>query len=654
MSETTIFEKIDGKLNKLFEDIDYGDLGLPELQRPFVWENKKVRDLFDSMYRGFPIGYFLFWKNETEKNNKLIGKKNSNKIPTRLIIDGQQRLTGLYSVFKNDKVLDKNYKHRKIVISFNPLTEEFQVANASTSRNKEYIEDISEIYVSSTYSFITKYFEQLDTYKKQVEKIKERILNKIKEDKKINTQEIIFVISRFNQIKEPEENEVRTIMRFKDKIELDSAEKKIIENILVNHLDYDKDIIGKNIERLANLGHYPFQALEIVGDIDEEKVAEIFTRINSKGTILNQADFILTLLSVHWEEGRKEIDLFCKSFKTSPDDSTKESPFNYIIDLDAQDIVRLNVGLGFKRGRMKDAYAILKGRSISTRKYTGKMREQQFSIFKDKQKIVMDNTNWHTYLRILIGLGFKSKELISSSMPVINSYTFYLIGKTEFNLKHNQLEKYISKWFFMSVITGRYSSSPESQMESDLNKVKLCKTSDDFKSFIDKTIESNLTNDFWDITLAKDLLETSSAKSPAGNTFFACLNKLSAPILFSERLVTDVFSPELKLKKKVLERHHIFPKNYLQNKGYEQTMRNQIANMTYLEYNDNIDISDEPPKKYFTKIVNSKFKSKPEVLEKMMYFHCIPNNFYDLSYEIFLEKRRELMAKLIKKGFESI
>jgi len=655
MSETTIFEKIDGKLIKLFEDIDYGDLGLPELQRPFVWENKKVRDLFDSMYRGFPIGYFLFWKNESEKKNKLIGKKENNKIPSRLIIDGQQRLTGLYAVYKNKTVLDKNYKYRKITISFNPLTEEFQVANASTIKNKEYIEDISNVYKgANTFTFIKSYFEQLEQYKEQVEKIKEKIMEKITNDGELNTKDIEFIVSRFNQIKEPEENQTRSILRLKDKIELSIEDKDLINDILINHVAYDKHVIGKNIERLANLGYYPFQALEIVGDVDEEKVAEIFTRINSKGTVLNQADFILTLLSVYWEEGRREIDDFCKLFKLVPEQDTKESPYNYIIDLDAQNIVRIIIALGFKRGRMKDAYSILKGRDITTRNYSDKLREKQFRVFKDKQKIVLDNTLWHNYLRILIGLGFKSHELISSSMAVVNSYALYLIGKTEYKLDHNELENYIGKWFFMSVITSRYSSSPESQMEADLNKIKLCKTGLNFKTVIDETIESNLTNDFCNITLPKDLLVTSSANSPAGNTFFACLNKLRAPILFSERLVTDVFSPELKLKKKILERHHIFPKNYLQNKGYEQTMRNQIANMTYLEYDDNIDISDEEPKKYFEDIVNKKFKTKPELLKKMMRFHALPDNFYDLSYEKFLEKRRELMAKIIRKSFESI
>jgi hypothetical protein len=652
--ENAIFEKIDGKLHKLFEDIDYGELGLPELQRPFVWENKKVRDLFDSMYRGFPIGYFLLWKNETDNKNKLIGENKDKKVPNRLIIDGQQRLTGSYSVFKNRKVLDNNYNYRNIIISFNPLTEEFQVANASTSRNKEYIENISDVFQQSSYSFITKYLKQLEEYREQVEKIKEKIKLKINENKYLNSNEIEFVISRFNQMKESDDEQGRIMFKLKDKIYLEDLDKKIILDILNNHSGYNQEIITQNIERLANLGHYPFQALQIASNVDEEQVAEIFTRINSKGTKLNQTDFIITLLSVYWEEGRKEIDDFCKLFKKQNLQNIKESPFNHIIHLDTQDIVRINTGVGFKRGRMKDVYSILKGRDLNTRKFSEKLREEQFLVFKEKHKVVLDNTNWHEFLRILIKLGFKSKELISSSMAVINSYILFLIGKTEFKLDYHELDENIGRWFFMSIVSSRYSSSPESQMDADLNKVKVCKNKIDFISFINKTIESNLTNDFWNITLPKDLLETSSAKSPAGNTYFACLNRLKAPILFSERLVTDVFSPELNLKKKVLERHHIFPKNYLKKLGFEQTMRNQIANMTYLEYSDNIKISDKSPKEYFNKIIETKFKDKDKIVNEMLELHAIPENFEDLSYDEFIEKRRILMAKIIKRGYDSI
>ena len=76
--------------------IQMGEIGLPDIQRPFVWKNAKVRDLFDSMYRGYPVGYLLLWQNALTEDAKTIGEENKQKPPRLLIVDGQQRLTSLY------------------------------------------------------------------------------------------------------------------------------------------------------------------------------------------------------------------------------------------------------------------------------------------------------------------------------------------------------------------------------------------------------------------------------------------------------------------------------------------------------------------------------------------------------------------------------
>src|SRR5215213_5587939 len=107
-----------------------GDIGLPDIQRPFVWSNAKVRDLFDSMYRGFPVGYFLFWENGTAGGVKHIGTDGKrHTTPSRLIVDGQQRLTSLYAVFRGQKVLDDAYKERQIEIAFRPRDGQFEVSD---------------------------------------------------------------------------------------------------------------------------------------------------------------------------------------------------------------------------------------------------------------------------------------------------------------------------------------------------------------------------------------------------------------------------------------------------------------------------------------------------------------------------------------------
>ncbi|MBU1104129.1 MAG: hypothetical protein KJ600_06265 [Nanoarchaeota archaeon] len=283
------------------------------------------------------------------------------------------------------------------------------------------------------------------------------------------------------------------------------------------------------------------------------------------------------------------------------------------------------------------------------------IREKQFEVFKNNQKIVLDNTNWHGFLKILIGLGFKSKDLISSTNNIVNSYIIFLIGKIRYGLNHKELEGIIGRWFFFSSITSRYSFSPESQMESDLNQLKECKNKEEFISILKNLMDNELTNDFWEITLPNRILVSSSMNNPARNTYFACLIRNGSKVLFSSRTVNDLFDPSMKLKKKSLEKHHLFPKNYLKEKfSLDRKQINQIANFTYLEFEDNIDISDDEPKKYFLEIKNKYFKGKEEVLNKMTSEHCLPEKFYEMEYSEFLKERRKLMAKMIRTTYHSL
>ncbi|MDD6085973.1 MAG: DUF262 domain-containing protein [Oscillospiraceae bacterium] len=101
-----------------------GSIGLPDLQRPFVWTDAKVRDLLDSMMKGYPIGYIMLWSTpQSYENAKQIGDNDkSHKIPSELVIDGQQRLTALLAAMCGIVIRDKSYKERKIKIAFNPQT----------------------------------------------------------------------------------------------------------------------------------------------------------------------------------------------------------------------------------------------------------------------------------------------------------------------------------------------------------------------------------------------------------------------------------------------------------------------------------------------------------------------------------------------------
>jgi len=650
-----IFSETSGSISALIGYIENGDLALPELQRPFVWGNNRVRDLFDSMYRGYPIGYFLIWKNSTGEKMMHIGADEKiHKIPSMLLIDGQQRLTALYSIIKKTEIRDKNYKFRRIKIAFNPVSEEFKVTDAATQKNKEFIPDISNVFESDTYSFITDYLEQYKIYIKEVTEKLNFIIEKVKTNEDLLEAEYIFCITRLNQIKNPEDRILQLIAKLKERKSRFLLPE--IKNLFIDYFSKPIEVevkdISTRINKLYSLTGYPFQALEIKPDVNEETVAEVFTRINSKGVSLNQADFILTLISVFWEQGRKKIDEFCKNAKTVPDSKIKDSPYNHIIQPDAQDIVRIIIGLGFKRSRMKDAYAILKGRDPDTNKYSEILREKQFEVFKETLFKVIDTTNWHTFLKIIQSIGYKSSGLIASGNSIINSYIFFLLGRLVYNVDYKGLEKLIAKWFFMSSLTSRYSGSSESIMESDLNKVKNSKNADEFNNALTSIIDSTLTNDFWNISLPNDLLVTSNTISPVASAFFASLIYSGTNALFSGKKVSDLYDPTIKIKKSSLDKHHIFPKEYLKTKDFELTLINQIANLTYLEYVDNIKISDSAPKTYYTAIKEKYYVGKESELEKSLDKHGIPRNFYEMDYLEFLTERRKSIAKIIKDHYE--
>ncbi|MGB8338161.1 MAG: DUF262 domain-containing protein, partial [Burkholderiales bacterium] len=565
---------------------DIGDIGLPDIQRPFVWPNTKVRDLFDSMYRGFPVGYLLFWENAQTNGAKHIGIGNKqHSVPSRLIVDGQQRLTSLYAVFRGKKVFDEDYRERQIEIAFRPRDGRFEVADAAIRRDPEWIANISNLWASGKSSF-----QMVKGFLKSLE----------------------------------------------EKVSLSPDEE---ENI------------SHNLDRLFDLQKYPFTALEIASSVDEEQVADIFVRINSEGVTLNQADFILTLLSVFWDKGRAELEHFCRASRQPPAVGSDASPFNHFIEPDPDQLLRVSVALGFGRGRLKSVYQVLRGKDLETGLFSVARRDEQFGILQDTQTKVLNLTHWHQFLNSLIGAGFRNGEMISSQNALLYAYAFYLIGRTRCKVPEHQLQKMIGRWFFFSSLTGRYTSSPESIMDGDLNRIKEITDPEHFVAVLDELMANELTNDFWSITLPA-ALKSSSARNPELFAYVAAQNRLAAPVLFSHQKVSDLLDPALKTKKKALERHHLFPRAWLEKQG-ESDLKviNQMANYALLEWPQNIAISDDPPSEYVSRI---KTRFNPDDWQKMHELHALTEGWENLSYDEFLQDRRSNMAAIIRRGFETL
>ena len=401
--------------------------------------------------------------------------------------------------------------------------------------------------------------------------------------------------------------------------------------------------------RLKNLENYPFSVLELSQEIDEEQVADVFVRINSEGKTLNQADFILTLMSVFWDEGRTNLENFCRDARLPS--TTYATPFNYLIVPKPEQMLRTSVGLAFRRARLQYIYSILRGKDLDTGLFSEERREQQFEKLKIAQAHTLDIQNWHEFIKALKQAGYNNESFISSNNNILYSYVFFLIGRIDYKVDLYELKKLIAKWFFMCSITGRYTGSPETAMEMDLAKFRSVDNADDFVKELNSIIDSQLTSDFWEVTLPMDL-STSSFRSPSLFAYYASLNILNALGLFSKLQVKELLESGLRANKSALERHHLFPKAWLMRNGVtEQRDYNQIANFALVEWSDNIAISDKEPKVYLP-IYEQRFSE--EELRKMRFWHALPENWQEMKYKDFLLERRRLIAEVVKSAYQKL
>jgi hypothetical protein len=579
-----MFSQVSYPLTTLVGLIETGSLGLPELQRPFVWDRAQVRDLFDSLYRGYPAGAFLFWRTGSGHGTKTIGADAKQQVAATLIVDGQQRLTSIYAVVKGVPVVDEDFRESEIRLAFRPRTGEFEVANSANAHDPEWIPSITPLWAPDANAFGF-------------------------------TSEFIARLRETKGLTDDEEKEV-----------------------------------ANAITRLIQLTAYTFTAIELASEMEVEEVSQVFVRVNSKGTPLNAADFILTLMSVYWDEGRRELEAFSRAAKTPS--SSGPSPFNYFLRPSPDQMLRVAIGLGLRRGQLRAVYQLLRGRSVTSNEVSDQARDEQFAKLAQAQAHVLDLTHWHEFLKALQQAGYRSQDMVTSDNNILFSYLAFLVGRVDHGIAYPELRKLIARWFFMCSVTGRYTGTPESRIESDLRRFADAKSGDAFETILDEIIGTNLTSDFWTVALP-DTLDSASAYSPALFAYHASLCLLNAKALFSDLAVSDLLDPALQGKKKALERHHLFPKAYLKSIGVSGvSSTNQIANMALLEWPDNISISDAPPSQYFPEMFAKHVDPKDQ--EAAYFWHALPAGWEEMEYKEFLKQRRTLMAQVIRAGYDKL
>ena len=585
--------------------IESGDIAIPEIQRPFVWDSTKVRDLVDSLYHGYPTGYLITWKNPDVKI-----KGGGIAEGKTVLIDGQQRVTALTAALAGKPVLNDDYESKRVKIAFNPLYDgddtPFAVLTPVIGKDSRWISDVAEFFAPDfdSWSFVNGYIEA--------------------------------------------------------------------------NPGCDPRVVNARITDLRAIATRQLGCIVVAADCSIDEVTDIFIRINSKGAVLSQADFAMSKIAADEAHGgnmlRKAIDYYCH-LAVKPEFwatiSQQDSEFmaseysakvewlkndkDDIYDPDYNDVLRVSFMHMFGRGKLADLVSLLSGRDFEARDFKAEIADESFRKLHDGVVKFMSKGNFQDFTAALRSAGFSSSQVIGSKGAVNFAYNLYLTLRGDKSVPATDVKRWVQRWYVMSVLTGRYSGSPESIMDRDMR----CIADQGFIPFYEEIAASRLADTFWDVTLPQDLA-TTSVRSGAWMVYVVSQVRSADNTLFTNGFkVADVIT-------NVGDIHHIFPKAYLRKAiDAPQRLYNQVANYTYLEKRINIAIGEKCPGEYFSQARDA-IKSGASyfgdiadqgILLSNLEVNCIPEGIFDMNaddYEDFLAQRRILMAKKIRNYYESL
>ena len=549
------------------------------------------------MYRGYPIGYLIAWRNPTVRL-----KDGTSSVGKKILIDGQQRVTALMASLLGMPIMTQDYDTSRIRISFHPTEERFEVANPAIAKDVSWLTDVADVFA-------------------------------------------------------PEASLVELTDNYADKNP--KADRKRVSLIL---------------ERLRKIVNNNVGVIELAEDLDIDTVTEIFIRVNSSGAVLSQADFAMSKIAVDEKHGgpelRKAIDYFCH-LTMAPEFMSKiettDQPFSKsdffqkmrwvqkatdgIYQPEYTDMLRVAFTSRFQRGKLQDLVALLSGRNFETKQFEEAIAEKSFESLKQGVMDFINQTHFERFTMILRSAGFVSNDLIRAQNPLNFAYIVYLKGRVD-GVDAAVLEGLVRRWYVMSVLTGRYSGSPETAFDDDIRQIEAV----GLEQHIDGTVFGELSDSFWSTLLPQQMVTSSE------NPYFLVYK--AAQVKAGDRgfLSSDITVRDLILNRSDV--HHLYPKNYLKSTGLSRTEYNQIANYAVAQSEINIAISDAEPAIYFAELKDQcnegekKYGSLDNEADVKANFraNCIPETMLDgvPSYKDFLTERRLLMAKKMKDYFWSL
>ena len=570
-----------------------GEIAIPEIQRPFVWEATKVRNLLDSLYQGYPVGYLIAWRNHTVKL-----KDGTTSAGKRILIDGQQRVTALMAALLGREVLTEDYETVRIRIAFHPIEERFEVANPAIQKNAAWLPDVAKVFdpATSVYQLVNGYCSanegcSQDKVHRIIEKLRGIVYNhvgiiELAEDLDIETVTEIFI--RVNSAGSPLS-------------QADFAMSKIAANET-----FGGNMLRKAIDYFCHLAVAP----EFLGKITKGDKAFVASEFFDK---------------MKWIANVND-DIYDPSYT---------------------DMLRVAFTSEFGRGKLQDLVALLSGRNFETKQYEEAIAEDSFGRLKRGILAFVNETHFDRITMILRSAGFITSKLINSQNAINFAYILYLRGRAE-NIPPADLERAVRRWYAMSVLRGRYSGSPESTFDSDIRRGVL--------AYLEAVIPNELPDSFWTGMLPQ-FMDTSSINSPYFLCYQAAQAKLGDKGFLSRDItVTDLLLnradvhhlyPRQHLKDLGMSRGLY---NQIANYVVAQSEINIAigAKPPANYFKELAEQCNGGAKKY------GGITDKAEMAANLA-MNCIPASMLDgeiKEFGAFLEERRKLMALKIKTWFE--
>jgi len=580
-------------VNSILGFVESSQIAIPEIQRPFVWKEKEVKDLIDSLYEGYPIGYLIVWQN-SKVRLKGFGKGGTKKI----LIDGQQRVTALMAALLGKDVLDDQYRAKKIRIAFNPLSgpeeEHFAVYSDAVEEDPRWIPDISALF-RRDFSF--RQFEKEYKDRNPGEDFSDLEQN-IDTLKGIVKHQVGIVELSFQlDIDVVSEIFIRINLQGKPLNQEDFAMSKISVNE-----EFDGDYIRNTIDYFCHLLKEPsFYDLMIQGDPDfaASRYGQALAWCKDAGSLLYNPSYA--------------------------------------------DVLKVVLISSFGKTRVGDLVNLLSGKTGRRGQVSRQLTEESFHKLAEGVLAFVSEKNFRGFLAALDKAGYKTGRLIYSQSVLNNCYAMYLLMDRK-GIADKDKSSLIGKWMAMTLMTGHYQGSPDSVIARDVENIER----EGFASYLAQIESLRMGEDFFESVLP-DRFATTTARTAPFLAYMAALASDDVYALYSkDRKLSDLYEART-------ESYQILPKAFLASCGFRtREIYGQVANITYLPSEVKAVVKKKSPAQYRDDL--DKLMDEKEIAASLASLDLDPAIFEvdESSVEAFLSERRKKMAMRLKSYYDSL